>query len=82
MSDDKTEMERLIVENRRLKKIVKNTLWMAKNYAEVDKLFLPYTVNNAIDSAKSCGLKLEFGYAKDKFLGRWNSRRGKFIHQE
>ena len=69
-----------------LEYIVKETLWMARRYANNRRTYSPTIVNNCIDIAiKQLGIKIEKDtvggielYAKDGDLGKWNSELQKF----
>jgi hypothetical protein len=58
-------------ENAALKKALKNTLWMAAEYAKVQSAFSAYTVNKAMEVAEASGVNHGAKYVSDEYLGRW-----------
>lgn len=65
-------------ENEKLKEIIRETLWMARRYADGRCTYAPETVNKCIDLALELGIELngppEEMYAKDGMFGEWDSR--------
>ena len=61
------------VENRILKKTIKDILWMAAEYAKKVGVFAPYVVNQAIDVSHRYHIPIgDQRYIADKYLGHWN----------
>ncbi len=67
---------------RKLEYIIRETLWMARRYADGRRTYAPGTVNEAIDLALELGIDIagptEPIYATDGDLGEWNPDTGKF----
>lgn len=65
-----------------LERIVRDTLWMARRYADGRSTYAPETVNKCIDLALELGIELngppEEMYAKDGMFGEWNSKFKRF----
>lgn len=75
--------KKLKEENQQLKKIIADTLWMARRYAHNRSTFAPSTVNEAIDLAAAYGIEIDpdvdMGmYADDGMLGKWNPETKNF----
>jgi hypothetical protein len=77
-----SELELLRMENRNLKKALKDTLWMSAEYAEKSGIFAPYIVNRAIDTAKRFNIQIKPYYARDALLGSWDPKIGYFRYKE
>lgn len=73
-----SEIQLLRIQNKQLKKALKETLWMAAEYAKTSKIFAPYIVNGAIDVALASGVQMKPCYVKDVILGDWNPEIGYF----
>lgn len=78
----KEELTALQVKNQRLEHIIRETLWMARRYADGRMTYAPETVNKCIDETFELGIDLsgpaEEIYAKDGILGSWNPVLKKF----
>jgi len=68
-----------------LEKIIRDTLWMARRYADLRSTFAPNTVNRAIDDLRKIGIEIQMDhtlddpyYAQDGMLGKWDSEKQKF----
>lgn len=61
-----------------LERIIGETLWMARRYADGRSTYAPETVNKCIDLALELGIELdgppEEMYAKDGMFGEWDSK--------
>lgn len=68
-----------------LERIIRDTLWMARRYADGRSTFAPGMVNECIDLALELGIELdgppEEMYAKDGMLGEWNPLLGEFENE-
>lgn len=67
-----------------MKKIIRDTLWMARRYANGRQTYAAGMVNGAIDAALSLGIEVEpdsvFGmYANDGTFGMWNPELKRFV---
>lgn len=62
--------------------VLRETIWMARRYADGRMTYAPTTINRAIDTLKAMGIQVEPDgatgktYARDGHLGEW--RNGKF----
>lgn len=71
----------------RLEYIVKETLWMARRYADGRRTYAPGMVNLAIQSAHELGLRIDDDpamggtgrYARDPSFGEWDESTGNFV---
>lgn len=67
-----------------LEYIVRETMWMARRYADKRITFAPSTVNKCIDDALRLGVNIEYDrtledfYAQDGMFGKWNKEKQKF----
>ena len=65
-----------------LEYIIRETLWMARRYADGRSTYAPTTVNECIDLALKLGIDLsgppEEMYAKDGMFGEWNPKLQRF----
>lgn len=66
-----------------LKYIIRETLWMARRYADNRTTYAPYIFNECLDMAESLGVKIEDDidigkYARDGMLGSWIKDTQKF----
>ncbi len=77
-SKSKRKCETLALENAQLKKALRDTLWMAAEYAKQFPLYGPYQVNRAIDTAATSGIDRLPEYVDDEKLGSWNPSIGYF----
>lgn len=61
-----------------LEHIIRETLWMARRYADGRSTYAPETVNKCIDKALELGIDLdgppEEMYASDGMFGKWNTK--------
>lgn len=76
-----SEMEYLRYQNYKMRKIIKNTFWMARCWAGENNLFAPYLFNQSVDLAIQCKLPVQKKYCNDKIYGKWNSCYRKFKYQ-
>lgn len=71
---------------RDLEHIVKETLWMARRYADGRSTYAPGLVNECIDLAIKLEIDLhgppEELYAKDGLLREWDRERGEFKNEK
>ena len=82
----KDEQQIVVVAAKResmLTDIVRETLWMARRYADQRMTFAPTTVNEAIDTALAMGIEIQDDndigrYARDGQLGNWMPAKGAF----
>lgn len=83
-------MKKLKEENEILKKIIKDTLWMAQRYADGRSTYAPSMVNLAIHKLDGLGLAhLHVGdpaaeykrFARDGMYGEWCSITKRFIKE-
>jgi hypothetical protein len=64
--------------------IVKETLWMARRYADGRRTYAPTMVNEAIVLAKKCGIDITEDptnnkmFARDGDFGEWNPELNRF----
>jgi hypothetical protein len=69
-----------------LERIIKDTLWMARRYADGRSTYAPETVNKFIDLAIELGIDLdgppEEMYARDGMFGEWDSKLGVFKNEK
>lgn len=69
-----------------LERIIGETLWMARRYADGRSTYAPGTVNKCIDLALELGIELdgppEEMYAKDGMFGEWDSKQGEFKNEK
>lgn len=68
-----------------LEQIIRDTLWMARRYANRRSTFTPSTVNESIDLAIKMGIDIKPDtvdgiemYALDGTLGKWNAKNQTF----
>lgn len=70
---------------RDLEYIARETLWMARRYADGRCTYAPGLVNECIDLAIKLGIDLhgppEELYASDGLLGNWDSKRKRFKNE-
>ena len=78
----------LHIENHELRKIVKNTIWMARRYADDRSTYAPGIVNEAIDYALSIGIEVNPDetldrriYARDGMFGDWSPHARRFVRR-
>jgi len=80
------DAQKLAEENRKLREIVFDTLWMARRYADKRSTYAPSIVNKAIDAAIELGIPpapdidIETGYCRDGMFGDWNPKTGGWKH--
>lgn len=69
-------------QNEILRDIIRETLWMARRYANGRKTYAPRLVNKNIMLSRELNIDLdgpiEFEYAKDGTFGEWDSETKKF----
>jgi hypothetical protein len=69
-------------ENQILREVIRETLWMAKRYANGRSTFAPTTVNEAIDALLKLGVELRMDsedlYVEDGMFGKWNPQKKGF----
>lgn len=69
---------------KQLEYIVRETLWMARRYADGRRTYAASTVNEAIQLAQKCGIVVEPDgatgktFADDGDFGKWNPDTQKF----
>lgn len=69
-------------ENLKLRRIIQETLWMARRYADGRSTYAPGLVNENIMAALKLGIDLDGPtdppYAKDGMFGEWNPETKRF----
>lgn len=82
----KSKYKLLEEEKQELKRIIKETLWMARRYADGRSTYAPEMVNKCIMSAEKLGISLEGPvdepYAKDGMFGVWNPETERFENEK
>jgi len=73
-------------ENEQLKDIIRQTLWMARRYADGRSTYAPAMVNECIMKANKLGIELdgpiEPEFAKDGMFGEWNPETRGFDNEK
>jgi hypothetical protein len=76
----------LVAEKERLRQVVKDTIWMARRYADGRSTYAPGVVNQAIDYALSIGIQVtpdatleDRLYARDGMFGDWSKESRRFV---
>jgi len=69
-------------ENEQLRDIIRETLWMARRYADGRSTYAPTTVNECIMLANDLDIEIdgpiEPEFAKDGMFGEWNPKTRRF----
>lgn len=82
------KIKKILEENEKLKEIIKDTLWMARRYADGRSTYAPRTFNMCVHKLDELGLAhLHIGdcsendkrYASDGMFGEWDSAIKDFI---
>jgi len=80
------KLKNIEIENNTLREIIKDTLWMARRYADGRMTYAAITLNEALDRAASIGLTVEDDatlkdpkYATDGNFGFWDKASRRFI---
>jgi len=85
--DKRKTREELERENHALRHIVRETIWMARRYADGRSTYAPSMVNEAITEALRLGIQVdpdgatEKIYADDGMFGAWDPERGRFVKE-
>lgn len=76
--------KKLKEENKQLRKIIAETIWMARRYADKRSTMAPKTLNECLDLALNLGIKIDSDptmkgfYAEDGMFGEWNPETRNF----